>query len=154
MRYAVESYVHPDRLDILDELPALTKVLEDGCREKGWHPKAMDALQKFVYDSLVYGPSAEYRLFVLAGTHLLLCQVQYVWWLQKDVLVEYAFVRYGNRPVIMDHVFAGIDSLAKTLGVSTVVMSTSASVRNEAYSRLLRRYGYTLGAHQHIKEIT
>lgn len=153
MRYCTEAYLHQDRLTILDELPALTKTLEDGCRDKGWHPKAMDELQRFAYDALIYGSSAEYRLFVLAGTHLLLCQVQWVWWLQKNVLVEYAFIRYGNRPVIMDHVFAGIESLANALDVTTVVMSTSASVRNEAYSRLLKRYGYTLGANQHIKEI-
>lgn len=151
--YYCPAHLHEDNDRIIKLIPHLTQQLEQGCREKGWHPKAMDCLQAFAYDAAVRGPEAEYELTVLAGTHLLLSQTQWVWWLQKDVLVEYAFIRYGNRPIIMDHVFRGIDSLARDRGVSTVVMSTSASVRNEAYSRLLRRYGYTLGAHQHIKEI-
>lgn len=145
--------LHPDFQMILKQMPSMVDQLVAGCEAKGWHPNAGKALYEFAWDALC--GQGDYHMAVIDNTHILLYMMQDVWWLQKEVLVEYSFIRYKPEPADnLTRVFAGIDQLAKQLGVTTVVMSTSASVRNEAYSRVLKSHGYVLGAHQHVKEIS
>lgn len=129
---------HKDAALIERLLPSYLDTLRDGCISKGWKPEAADKLIGFGRDALK--GTSEYELGVLADTHLFLFKVEYIFWLDKLVLCEYALLRY--KPGDCTEAYQAIDQIARQAGVDHIVIGTSAAVRNDAYCRLLQQHGY------------
>lgn len=142
---------HPDKDLLLGVMHDSIDALAAGVREKGWAAGSVEGLLE-IGRKAIEGEDSDFGLAVLNDTHWLLYQVQYIFWLQADAVVEYALMRYkpGGHP---HELFAAIDQLTKQAGASQTVLSTSASMREASYSRLLHQHGFRLSSMQFVKRI-
>lgn len=128
------------------ELPGIIQE----AHKKGWPAEALSCVMEY-FDKTVrdeYG----LRAVIINGEYLFIYAVGYSWWHTKPYMVEeflLALQPKGNLRACLDMV----EVIAKEEGCSAVCIGTAAAPNNDAYARLLNRYGYKTLAYQLIKEI-
>ena len=131
---------------IAAELPGIVQE----ALKKGWPAEALSNVMEY-FDKTVrdeYG----LRAVIINGEYLFIYAVGYSWWHTKPYMVEeflLALQPNGNLRACLDMV----EVLAKEEGCSAVCIGTAAAPSNDAYARLLNRYGYKTLAYQLIKEV-
>ena len=117
---------------------------------KGWPKAALtNVWDYFDHD---FRASNGISAVIINGEYLFLYAVGHSWWHTKPYMVEeflLALQPKGNLRACLDMV----EVIAKEEGCSAVCIGTAAAPNNDAYARLLNRYGYKTLAYQLIKEI-
>lgn len=127
----------------------LPTILE-AARAKGWCTKEPDDLQAFYTPE---GRAAEGIEVAWVGyDYILLFTVTQGWWLGGNILLEEFLVRV-TEPADFSLALRDIEQLGRDRGCKSVIIGTAASPSDKAYSRLLRRHGYTEAAYQLIKSL-
>lgn len=148
------KHLHELTSDELGEYRKVIKVALHGViqesHKKGW-PKA--ALTN-VWDYFDHGfrESHGVRAVIINGEYLFLYAVGNSWWHTEPFLIEeflLALKPGGNLAGCL----SVIEDIAKAEGCGAVCIGTAAAPNNDAYARLLNRYGYKTLTYQLIKEI-
>ena len=131
---------------IAAELPGIVQE----ARKKGWPAEALSGVMEYFKKSVrdEYGLNA----VIINGEYLFIYAVGYSWWSTKPYLVEeflLALQPNGNLRACLEMV----EVIAKNEGCGTVCIGTAAAPNNDAYARLLNRYGYKTLAYQLVKEV-
>ena len=131
---------------IAAELPGIVQA----ARKKGWPADALSDVMAYFKKSVrdEYGLNA----VIINGEYLFIYAVGYSWWSTKPYLVEeflLALQPNGNLRACLEMV----EVIAKNEGCGTVCIGTAAAPNNDAYARLLNRYGYKTLAYQLVKEV-
>lgn len=133
---------HPDKALILSHARDHVRSLVSGAQAKGWSTGAVDKLVS--YAEKACEGEGDHDLTVLGDCLIFMSQIIPVWWLDTDALVEFAIFRY--KPGDINEAWEGLDQFAKYCNCRQIVISSSASVSDRAFSRVLQRAGFVPGS--------